>query len=180
MMFFSHLDKEDLSPELFDDRLPAAEMPPFNGVVQLAACHDDPIRKIKAGDLLDERRNALLCMRKVNIAREPREFDLQRKLIVEVIDETVQEMHGSLVRRADQGIMAFKDFDFRIACIQRTEIGVVLPELRAAGANVSEELFRITFVEISNRCGKHHQVARRLIIDENQLLHSRVMANIRR
>ena len=63
MVFFANLDEEDFSSKMINDGLPATEMPPFDGVVQLAAGDDNPIRDINARDLLDERRHALFGIR---------------------------------------------------------------------------------------------------------------------
>src|SRR6266404_719763 len=102
MMLFADLNEEDFASKMIDDGLPPPEMPPFDGVVQLAARHNDPIGNVKAADLLDGRRHALLCVRKVNVSREASEFDLEAELIVEIFDETVEEMHWFLIGGIDQ------------------------------------------------------------------------------
>src|SRR5881396_1665702 len=68
VMFFTDLNEEDFSSKLIDDRLPAAEMPPLDCIIQFAARDDNPIRGLKAGDLLDQRRHRPFGGREMNIS----------------------------------------------------------------------------------------------------------------
>src|SRR5258706_7666395 len=74
--------------------------------------------------------------------------------------------------------MAVQDFDFGIICVERSDIRIVLPQFRAAGANIGEELIRITFVQVAEGGCEHDEITGRLIVDENQLLHASIASSL--
>ena len=76
-----------------------------------------------------------------------------------------------LIASMDQGILAVDHLDARIGLAQGCEIRIVLPETWTRGTNVGQELTRATPVEVADRRGKHYDVARRLMILQDQPSH---------
>lgn len=56
----SHLDKQDMAAKMIDHVLIARRVPPFDGVIELAAGVEDPERYRVAGNLLDLRHPGFL------------------------------------------------------------------------------------------------------------------------
>jgi hypothetical protein len=61
--------------------------------------------------------------------------------------------------------MTFQDLCVGIVYLQRSQIGIVLPQFRTARADIREELVGITVMEVSHRGGQRHHVTGRLKVN---------------
>ena len=72
----------------------------------------------------------------------------------------MQAVIWRLIALINQRIVAIDHFHRRISWIQRREVGVVVPQLRARSPNVRNKLIGIAFMKIAHRRGEHHDVTR--------------------
>jgi hypothetical protein len=61
------LDEEDFPAEMIGDRLPSAEMPPFDRVVELSSGYDDPAGDLATVEFFRQRRQGFFGLGEVNI-----------------------------------------------------------------------------------------------------------------
>src|SRR5262249_34518558 len=160
MLLVAELNEQKMALEVIDHGLPSTEMPPLDCVIVFPARHDKPVRHLDPRNLADHGGHSLLGVGQVYISLELGWRDSQAKLLVEMFDEAVKEMQGALVGESDQRIRAFENSDFRIAFVERSEIRVVLPEVRPASADVSEESTWVAGMQVADRGGQRHGIAR--------------------
>src|SRR6516165_3623019 len=139
MLLVTELNEQKAALEAIDNRLPATKMPPLDCVVVLSARHDQPVGHLDSRNLPDHGGLGPFGVGQVDISLDLGWRDSQAKLLVEMFDEAVKEMQGALVGEFDQRILAFENLDFGITIVERSEIRVVLPKLRPASPDVSEE-----------------------------------------
>src|SRR5438105_7259071 len=89
-----------------------------------------------------------------------------------MLDETEKEVVGKRVALVNKRVLTVNDYDIRVSFIEWRDEDVVFPELRARGPDIGDEATGITAMKITDRRCQHDNVARRLIIRENYLLHS--------
>ena len=90
----------------------------------------------------------------MNIAAKIPQPYARSQLLIEILDEPPQKMQGRTVGVMDQWIMTINRAD-RGVLIERGEIGIVGPEIRARGAHVGPELARMTTMQITHGGGEH-------------------------
>ncbi len=106
MAFIADLDEKESVAECIDDLLPAATVPPFDGVVVLAAGGDYPVGTPLAEQLLDRAGLSFLPLAEMDVAFEFRRANFEIKLLVEEFDKAVNEVIGRGIGLVNQGIMA--------------------------------------------------------------------------
>jgi len=165
VMRLTHLDEENSSLEMIDNRLPSTEVPPLNSVIKFSAGHDDPIGNIQPDNLCDDRRHALFGIRKVNIASKRRGFDPKVKLLIQVLDKPVKEMNRSLIRELNQRIMTFQNPDPWITGLEGNQIRIVVPQVGTGCSDIRHELVRIALMEVAHGSREHYDVTGRLEVE---------------
>src|SRR2546425_7409173 len=83
----------------------------------------------------------------------------------------MEAMIRLIVGVIDERIGTLDDLHLRVVLIQRSDMGIVLPQFGATRANISLEPARITAVEIPDRGRHHDDIARRKKTFENELSH---------
>jgi hypothetical protein len=159
MLFVTELNEQKTTLEVIDNGLPSTEMPPLDRVIVLPARHDKPVRHFDPRNLADDGGHRLLGVGKVYISLELGWRDSQAKLFVEVFDEAVKKMQGALVGESDQRILAFENLNFGVTIVERSQIRVVLPKVRPASPDVSEEPTRGAGMQVADRRRQRHGIA---------------------
>src|SRR5262249_20571728 len=108
-----------LAFEMINDFLPAAAMPPFDGVIVFAAGADNPIRLQLAKRRFDRTGLRLLVIAQMNVALEFRGPDSKAELIVEVFDKAMDKMVGSSVALVDERVVTNDGANVGIFLFQR-------------------------------------------------------------
>src|SRR5207249_9383428 len=165
------LDEEYLSLKMIDYGLVATKVPPFDGEVVFSSGDDDPVRDISAHNFVDLRRERLLGLGEMDIPLEKCRSNSQAEMVVQVFNETMEKMKRLVVGLVDQRVMTLQHFDFGIGLLQWRQIRVVFPKFRTRGSNICTKSAGITSVQVPHGGGEHDDVARRLEIFENPLLH---------
>src|SRR6266496_651188 len=145
----SDLDELDSPPEMIDYFLIALGLPPFDGHVELATGYNEPERRVLSGQFLNLGIPGFFEIRYVNVSSEGRGFDAQFEVIVQKINEPVKAMIRHLIRAADQRVITVNCLDRGIVLTQRSNEGVVLPQLRAIRAHIGQKLARIALMQIA-------------------------------
>src|SRR5687768_4339622 len=101
MTAFPNLDEFDTAPEMVDHPLIPLVFPPFDGEVGLASGDQKPERRRFAHRSLYLLKPRLLGRGEVNVTPKLRRLDAQAELVVEVVDESVQEVIGRGVADVD-------------------------------------------------------------------------------
>ncbi len=91
----------------------------------------------------------------MNVALELRRPDSEPKLIVKVLDESVDEVVRGLVGLMYQRILTLDNPNLRIRLVQRRQIWIVLPKGRRRCAHVRQKPIRITTMKVPD-CGRQH------------------------
>ena len=84
---------------------------------------------------------------------------------------TVNEMIGTGIALVYKWIVHFYGADFRIPLPERRQMGIVLPQGIGRGPDVDDKFSGVGFLQVSDRRGQHHNVARTLKRAENQVMH---------
>src|SRR5688572_15353081 len=136
----THLNEENTATKMIDDLLPAAQVPPFDRIVRLAACDDDPKGHGLFRDFLHLRHPLFLFLGEVNVPLESRRLNIEPELPVQIIDEAVNEMERSDVALMDQWILAFDLHHLAVRFRQRGKMWVICPNGRARSTHIRGKL----------------------------------------
>ena len=107
----AHLHKLDPASEMIDDFLVPLRLPPFDRDIEFAACDYNPEGCILPREFLHLGVPPFLLWGQVNIPFKGCGPDLQSKVLVQKIDETMQTMVGNLVRVLNEWILTIKHPD---------------------------------------------------------------------
>ena len=86
------------------------------------------------------------------------QFDPQAELLVEKPDKTLQAVYGASVAFIDERVFAIEDAHVWILFIQRSDVGVVVPDVQAARADVGDEAAGVTDMQVPHGGGQHDDV----------------------
>jgi hypothetical protein len=172
VVVFAHLHEEQATPKVVDDGLVARRVPPFDRVVELAARSEQPEGRAVTFERLDLAEPVLLRLVDVEVAAEFSDADPQAQLLVQVFDETVEEVPRLLIAAVDERVVAVEHLHVGVIFQKRRQVRVVVPEVRAGRADVGQELAGVAAMQVTHRGGQHHDVARRLEVLEDELSHT--------
>jgi hypothetical protein len=165
----SHLHKLQTPPKVIHHRLPARAHPPFDRNVLLPPRVDEPI--LPPGQFRARRGSGLFLRREMDVAAEGHWFQLDGELFAQVAKITVNEMIRQLVGTMNQRILAFDVAYPGIVITQRTDIGVVPPEVRTRCPDIGQETPWMLHMQGLNGRSQHDHVPGRQLAMEDELLH---------
>ncbi len=125
MTGFAHLHEGNTAAELIDDCLEALLVPPFDCVITLTSCDNDPERDIFSNDLSNFRKPGFLDKRYVNVTMEPRRSYIHSELFAQELMKAVYEVPRLVIAPMNEGILALNRLGALI--VQRYDIRVILP-----------------------------------------------------
>src|SRR5262245_24094595 len=107
----------------------------------------------------------------MKIALEEGRPNVKPQLLVQVLDKPVKEMHRPLIRLMNERVITFNQPDVAMLFLQWRQVGIVFPQGGTRCSDVGEKSVWIARVQIAHRRGQHHNIAGRLKIGEDDLLH---------
>src|SRR6185436_1352088 len=166
------LDELDPAAEMVDHLLKPAEMPPFDGVIELASRHHEPIGNIQPHLFGHARGLSPFLRRQMNVPAKGGRPDLASQLFVDVLDESPEKMSRQAVGLMNEWVMAIDGADAFVPFVQAREVRIVFPKVRTGCAHIGAKTPGMTLMQIADRGGQHQNVTRRLTVFEDQFLHS--------
>lgn len=121
------LHEEEAPGKVIDHRLPAVDVPPFNGVIPLPSRRDDPIRNLPAAPARHGGRRGPFLRRKMHIAPHLRQPDTQPQPVIEKGDVAMQEVNCLPVAAMNQRVVALHRLHIGGILIQRGEVADYSP-----------------------------------------------------
>jgi hypothetical protein len=83
----------------------------------------------------------------------------------------LKAVHGQAVGLPAERIRTVHDLDAALCDLEGGQVRIILPKLHAMSADVGEELVRVAPVQVAHGGGEQHDVPRRLVVEQHQLLH---------
>jgi len=134
--------------------------PPLDRIVELAAGNEEPEGPRRSERALDPLEPAFLLIRYPDVSLEGRRSNPEAQGFVQILDEAVEEVIGSLIAPIDERIVALDDAHVRVVLAQGRDVRVVLPESGTGSSHVGEEFSRMARVQVPDRSREHDDVAR--------------------
>jgi hypothetical protein len=171
MSTLTYLDEQDFSLKPIDYFLIANRFPPFDRYVVLPSSGDDPERDIFACQFMHLRVPCFFLSGQMNVASEYSWFDPKLQAFVQEIDKPMKAMIWGMVRPIDQGIGTVNTLCLWVIVGNLCNVRIIFPNLRAACSNVGSKISRIALVKITDRRGKHYNVAGRKAAMQDEFPH---------
>ena len=160
--------------KMVNHRLVRIRLPPFRREILLAAGDDDPEMFGHTGRAAGRRR-FFLGQRQVDVAAETAHRYAHAQAFFQVLDVTMEEVIGPLVRLMNERVMHVEHADAGLAFLDSGYMWVVLPQGRRRGADVGLEPAGRGLVQVADGGREHDNVARALKRAQDQPLHGRCL-----
>lgn len=160
--------------EMIHYRLIPLRRPPLDGEIKFPARHDDPVGRSVTCQPVDQRLLRYLLFAQMDVPLERLWRDAQAEPLAEVLAEPVQEMDRLFVAAVNQRVMAVQPLHSGILVIQRRDVGIVAPQIRAGSAHIGDAFPWVAPVQVAHGGSQHQDVAGGLVVLEEKLLDGHV------
>ena len=95
------------------------------------------------------------------------ELDLNPELIVEVFNETPEDVNRTAIGLVDEWIVTFDNARLRISLQERTQKGIVQPDVSTGRSHIRLKPPRVTQMQVPQSRGQHDKIPGGLAIPKD-------------